>query len=240
MDASAAQTHPATADLVHEDDVFLVRLAVAGDAGAFERLMRRYNQRLYRTARSILHNEMDAEEAVQEGWWKAYQNLAGFRAESSAATWLTRIVVNESLMLLRRNKSRSAVIQSVDAYQSPDEAMSSDKPALNLSEPLRPDEQAWHAELRRLIESRIDALPEKYRSVFMLRAVEEMSTAEVAAILDMPESTVRVRYMRARRLMQEGLEQTLQQQLRLAFSFAGERCDRIVEGVQRRIRELQA
>ncbi|MFA7439012.1 RNA polymerase sigma factor [Castellaniella sp.] len=224
-------TEPAVAQ-----DIVLFQQAAEGDLAAFNQLMRRYNQRLYRSARSILHNEMDAEEAVQEAWWKAYNHLQDFRAEARPTTWLTRIVVNEALMRLRRNKSREAVIQLVETDSS-ETPMSADFPDVPLPADMQPEHQVWRAELRALIEQQIDALPDLYRAVFMLRGVEGLSSAEVAVILDIPETTVRVRYMRARQQLQWALKAPFNDSLAEAFSFAGERCDRIVAGVHRRMRE---
>lgn len=220
-----------------DDDLLIFQQVAAGDLGAFDRLMRRYNQRMYRTARGILHNDMDAEEAVQDAWWKAFQHLGEFRAEARPSTWLTRIVVNEALMRLRRNKTRDAVIQLADnASDTLDHAMSTRDPTTSLPDTEQPDQQAWRAEIRHLIEDRINALPDLYRTVFMLRGVEDMPSAEVASILDIPEATVRVRYMRARRLLQDSLKDQLEPHVQGAFSFAGERCDRIVAGVHARMR----
>jgi RNA polymerase sigma-70 factor (ECF subfamily) len=219
-----------------QDDLALVSQAAAGDVQAFDALMRRYNQRLYRTARSILKDEAEAEDAVQEAWWKVWNHLRDFRAEARPSTWLTRITVNEALMRLRRNKSREAVIQSVQTNVPEPDTMTNSEPTAALPDTSQPDQLAWRAELRRRIEVHIDELPDLYRAVFMLRGVEELSSAEVAAVLDLPEATVRVRYMRARRLLQEALKEELDMQARDAFSFAGERCDRIVAGVHARIR----
>ncbi|WP_322995086.1 RNA polymerase sigma factor [Castellaniella sp.] len=225
------------AETALDDDLHIFQQIAAGDLSAFDRLMRRYNQRLYRTARSILHNDMDAEEAVQDAWWKAFQHLGEFRAESRPSTWLTRIVVNEALMRLRRNKSHDAIIQLADNEpDTPNHPMSPSNPATTLPDSQQPDQQAWRAEMRRLIETHVNALPDLYRAVFMLRGVEDMPSAEVATILDIPEATVRVRYMRARRLLQDSLKDQLDPHVHDAFSFAGERCDRIVAGVHARMR----
>ncbi|OWT61702.1 RNA polymerase sigma factor [Candidimonas nitroreducens] len=224
------------ADAVSIDDSELIQLAAAGDIGAFDALMRHHNQRLYRVARSVLHDEADAEEAVQEAWWKAYNHLQDFRAEARPATWLTRIAINEALMLRRRNKSREAVIQSAHQDQRTQDTMPMDELPLAIPASSQPDQQAWRSELRSLIEQRIDALPDIYRSVFVLRGVEGMPASEVAAALDLPEATIRVRFMRARRLLQDALSRDIDQRTKDAFSFAGERCDRIVAAVHARIK----
>ncbi|MFA5522295.1 MAG: RNA polymerase sigma factor [Castellaniella sp.] len=218
-------------------DGALVARAAQGDVAAFTALMRRYNQRLFRTARAILHNDSDAEEAVQEAWWKAWQHLAGFRGDAAVSTWLTRIAANEALMRRRRNEARGKVIQSVDATIVEEAGMSlPELPSLQSLVP-GPDDQASRAELRRILEAHISALPDKYREVFMLRGVEEMPSAEVAELLGIPEATVRVRYLRARRRLQTGLKGLMDSHAREAFSFAGPRCDRIVAAVHARLAE---
>ena len=225
------QPDPAAAD-----DLALIGRAADGDLAAFETLMRRHNQQLYRAARSILRDEAEAEDAVQEAWWKAYGHLRDFRAEARPATWLTRIAVNEALMRRRRNRSREALIQS--AYQAPHEqdTMPTHDPDTAAPAADGPDQAAWRAELRHRLERRIDALPDLYRTVFMLRAVDDMPAAEVAAVLGLPEATVRVRFMRARRLLQEAMRPDFDPRAAGAFSFAGHRCDRIVAGVLARVR----
>lgn len=212
----------------------LVARVAAGDARAFEILMRRYNRRLYRTARSILKNDAEAEDAVQEAYWKAYQAMGGFRADAQLSTWLTRIVINESLARLRRNKRRTDVIQSTEDL-SVEMKVTRMETTSNFDE--RPDQMAWRAEMRTLIEHKLDTLPDVYRTVFMLRAVEGMPAVEVAAVLDIPEATVRSRFFRARRMMREALSDEIDVHTQDAFSFAGHRCDRIVETVLARLEQ---
>ncbi|CAM5184263.1 RNA polymerase sigma-70 factor OS=Castellaniella defragrans OX=75697 GN=HNR28_000892 PE=3 SV=1 [Castellaniella defragrans] len=222
------------------DDLALIGEAAGGEVQAFDRLMRRHNQRLYRAARSILHDEAEAEDAVQDAWWKAYNHLRDFRSEASPATWLTRIAVNEALMRRRRNRTREAVIQSMDADLQEQDIMPTPYDSSVTPGDAAPDRQAWSAELRGLIEQHIDALPDRYRAVFMLRGVEDLSSAEVSAALGIPEATVRVRYMRARRLLRDALRGEVDLHARDAFSFAGERCNRIVAGVHARIQAASA
>lgn len=228
----------AVAALRECDDGVLAERAGQGDVAAFTALMRRYNQRLFRTARGILHDDDEAEDAVQEAWFKVWAHLAGFRGESALSTWLTRIAANEALMRRRRNLARAKVIQS---SMNPG---FSEKSAMSSSASLPPDpadtapgpaHEAWRAELRRVLERHIGALPDKYREVFMLRGVEGLAVAEVAHALGIPETTVRVRYLRARRQLQSGLKGLLDEHLGEAFSFAGPRCDRIVASVHARL-----
>ncbi len=213
-------------------DVDLVGQVIAGDHQAFRTLMQRHNQVLYRTARSILKNDADAEDAVQEGWLQAYRAFHEFRGESRLATWLVRIVANESFGRLRGAARRAEVIP-LDT--TADSAIFAGESNMQLSESERPDRLAERAELRRVLEARIDELPEAFRSVFVLRAVEEMSVEEVAAVLAIPEATVRTRHFRARSMLRESLAREVDVAIADAFSFAGERCDRIVAGVFERL-----
>lgn len=212
-----------------------MRNASAGDLHAFEVLMHRHNQKLYRAARSILRDDGEAEDAVQDAWWKAWGHLGEFRGEAQATTWLTRIAVNEALMRRRRNRSRDAVIQLESEEPIGDDGVAAYDSTAASPAAEQPEQEAWRAEVRQLIEQCIDALPEIYRTVFMLRGVENMPATEVAATLGLPEATVRVRYMRARHLMQAALPRDMDPRTAGAFAFAGERCDRIVAGVRARV-----
>ena len=204
----------------------LIAGAVAGDEAAFEVLMRRHNQLLFRTARSILKNDAEAEDAAQEAWLRAWRALAGYRAESKLSTWLVRIVTNEALGRLRRTSAH--IIPLEVAMLSPDPKTQA---ALTEAPSHGPEQELLRTQLRRLMEVRIDLLPEVFRTVFMLRAVEEMSVEEVATALDIPQATVRSRFFRARSLMREGLAQAMDTSLAEAFSFDGVRCDRITANV---------
>ena len=200
--------------------------SVQGDTGAFERIMRRHNRLLFRTARSILKSDAETEDALQEAYLRAWRNLASFRADSKLSTWLVRIVINESLGRLRRRGAQVIPLDTaLDVAGHEPEASMPDDPDQ------RPDRVAMRAEVRRLMEARIDTLPDAFRCVFMLRAVEELSVEEVAAALDIAQATVRTRFFRARGLLREGLSRDVDLALGDAFSFDGERCDRIVRGV---------
>ena len=182
------------------DDGALAARAAEGDEAAFECIMRRHNRLLFRTARSILKGDAEAEDALQDAYLRAWPALAGFRAEAKLSTWLVRIVINESLGRLRqRSASVIPLSATADADGHSAEGWMEDDPDH------RPDRQAMRGEIRRLMEARIDLLPDAFRSVFMLRAVEEMSVEEVAIALDVPEATVRSRFFRARGLLRDGL-----------------------------------
>lgn len=222
-----------------ESDADLIVRIVAGDAAAFALLMRRYNRPLYRAARSVLRDDAEAEDALQDAYLLAFRHLGTFRGDSSLSTWLTRIVVNEAIARSRKTGRRAQVIRLGGDTPWDDVAeASTDQPTAEQPEhperpeqPEQPEQAAQRAELRRLIEKRIDDLPEAFRTVFVLRAVEDMSVEETAAALGIPEATVRTRYFRARGLLRESLSREFDVALEGAFSFDGARCDRIVVGV---------
>ncbi len=213
-------------------DAALARRIASGDHGAFVVLMRRHNQVLFRTARSILRNDEDAEDAVQDAYLLAYRAMGTFRAEAKLSTWLVRIVVNEALGRARRIRRRAEVIPMDGNTEAGTQAMEN-----IVSDDLsaQPERSAASAQARRLIEARIDELPEAFRTVFVLRALEEMSVEEVAASLGIAEATVRTRYFRAKSLLRASLSREIDHAFDEAFAFAGERCDRIVEGVLARL-----
>lgn len=207
-------------------DTELAARAAQGDARAFEAIMRRYNRLLYRTARSILKSDDETEDAVQEGYLSAWRSLASFHGDAKLSTWLVRIVLNEALGRVRR---RSAKVISLDMVTGSPQPESEDWMEADPNQ--QPESVATRAEIRRLMEARIDALPEVFRTVFVLRAVEELSVAEVASALGVPEATVRTRFFRARSLLRESLSRDIDFALEDAFSFAGARCDNIVARV---------
>ena len=210
-------------------DTELVERTQAGDMRALEVLMRRHNRTLYRTARAILRDDAEAEDAVQEAYLKAYGALGSFRAESKLSTWLVRITANEALMR-RRKTARAAVVVPMDAASAGEQW---EEP---MSEAAGPERNAFGGEMRQLLEKRIDALPDGYRTVFVLRALEELTVEETAAALDISEATVRTRHFRARGLLRESLARDIDRSLEDAFAFAGARCDRIVAKVLERIK----
>lgn len=218
------------------DNELAARVA-AGDQAAFRLLMRRYNQTMYRAARSILRNEAEAEDAVQEAYLLAWRSAGAFRGEARLSTWLVRIVVNESLMRRRRN-SRGAEVISLDGETAGEKAAA--EASMREEAPDQPERESLRAEARRLIEAKIDELPDAFRTVFMLRAVDEMEVGEVAACLGIASATVRTRFFRARALLRESLSREIDVAQENAFGFAGERCDRIVEGVMARLTEMTA
>lgn len=221
-----------TADHTLPDDALACRIA-DGDTDALQVLMRRYNRLLFRTARSILHEDRDAEDAVQDAFYLAYRAMGSFRGEARLSTWLVSIAANEAKRRLRRRKRHSEVVVLNDGPhhtgESPEPSMDDEAPAS------RPEEAVFRAQTRRLLETRIDALPAVYRTVFVLRAVEDMPVEEVAACLGIPAATVRSRFFRARGLLRAALMHDVGAGLEESFACAGARCDRIVAGVLARL-----
>lgn len=208
------------------DDASLAARVHSGDGRAFELLMRRHNRRLYRLARSMLRDAAEAEDALQDAYLAAYQSMGGFRGEASLATWLSHVVVNQCLARLRRQARRDNIVPMV-ALGGPDE----EGPAMAASERDAPDGALVRAELRAVLERKLDELPEAFRTVFVLRSVEELSVEETAQALRLPEATVRSRHFRARSMLRESLAQEIDLAERDVFSFDGARCDRIVAAV---------
>lgn len=205
----------------------IARRIARGDEHALQLLMRRHNQKLHRTARSILKDDAEAEDAVQDAYLHAWRAIGSFRGDAKLSTWLVRIVVNEAIGRLRKRVRRAEVI-CLNGASAPD------------GEPMTPPEMseqgAVRSEARRLLEAKIDELPDAFRTVFVLRALEELTVEEAAQSLGIPEATVRTRYFRARGLLREAIAREIDGAFGDAFSFAGGRCDRIVERVLERIR----
>lgn len=212
------------------DGALLARI-LAGDTRAFDELMRKYNRRLYRVARSILRDDMEAEDALQDAYLLAYRALPTFRGDAALGTWLTRIVMNAALGRQRKT-GRLAEVITLGLDTMPDEIDRATEPPEDAGQPER---SALRAEARRLIEARIDELPELFRTVFVLRALEELNVEETAAMLGIPEATVRTRYFRARALLRAALASEIEGAFEEAFQFDGARCDRIVHGVLRQL-----
>lgn len=213
-------------------DVELAERIAQRDQKAFAVVMRRHNQRLFRTARSILHNDAEAEDAVQESYMHAYNSIQLFRGDAKLSTWLTRIVVNESLGRVRKAGRRDhlALVRGDE-----DDINDANEIDMKASPNESPESSAMRAQARALLETSIDALPEQFRTVFVMRAVEEMSCEEVALCLDISEATVRSRFFRARSQLRTALLEHADHACADAFSFDGARCDRIVAAVLTRL-----
>ncbi len=212
-------------------DEEVVERVLRGETALFEILMRRYNQRLYRVARAILRDDHEAEDVMQDAYVRAYQHLRQFEGRSQFSTWLTRIAVHEALARAERRRR----------FQELDPATAPDGDVMNhfRSSGRDPEQQASDSELHQLLEAAVGRLPQTYRSVFMLRDVEQMSTEEVARALDLTEATVKVRLHRARGMLRRELYARVGQQVGTAFPFNAVRCDRVVARVFERIAELE-
>lgn len=217
----------ATAELP-PDDMTLARRVAAGDRSAFDLLMRRNNRRLYRLARATMRDNAEAEEALQEAYLCAYRSIAGFRGEATLATWLSRMVLNECLGRLRKSARRQNVIPMVTTDEMEN---------IHADERDVPEKVLARAEMRALIERKLDELPEDFRVVFVLRSVEELSIEETADSLGIEQATVRSRHFRARSLLRESLAREIDVAERDLFDFGGANCDRIVAAVNTRLDE---
>jgi RNA polymerase sigma factor (sigma-70 family) len=213
------------------DDADLVRRIVLRDNAAFETLMRRYNGRLFRVARAILKDDRDAEDALQDAYLDAFRHMSGFKGDAQLGTWLTRIVVNQALMRLRRQKRERVVVPFHDPERG------SDAPEVQVADRTRESapESLLRAEMRGLIERRIDELPLAFRTVFVMREVEDMTVQEIAEALVVAPATIRTRLFRARALLREALARDFDTATLNVFGFAGARCDRIVAAVLARV-----
>jgi RNA polymerase sigma-70 factor, ECF subfamily len=206
----------------------------AGDTALYEIIMRRYNQRLYRVTYAILRDSAEAEDVVQDAYVRAYQHLDQFAGYAPFSTWLTRIAVHEALRRLQLRK-RSQQFEEVEH----DEDSFMNGPDTTIAETsLDPEQRASNAELGQILEEAVLDLPDQYRTVIMLRDVEELSTAETAAALELTEQNVKVRLHRGRGMMRDRLFARVGAGGKNAFPFMGVRCDRIVSGVFARLREL--
>lgn len=229
LTAGEAGGYPA-GDLPDETIVARVR---AGDVQAFEVLIRRYNQRLYRLARAILANDQDAREAVQESYVKAYVGLVGFRGPGGFAAWLQVITRNQALSMLRqRQRETPTEMQTM-------ERILEDAPLAEAPDPARALESE---RLGAMLQRAIEGLPDAFRIVFVLRIVEGMSVRETAQVLDLKEKTVKTRLFRARRILKErfgGYLRGASSQVGEVYEFAGSRCDILTAQVMQRIRRVQ-
>lgn len=201
-------------------DEQIVRRVLSGESGLFELVMRRYNERLYRTIRSVLRDEAEVEDAMQQAYVDAFQHLADFAGRSRFSTWLTRIALNEALARRRRTQPDDPGDDAMD--QVPDPRSS-------------PEQRASDGELRRVLATAIDELPAHFRTVFVLRTVQGLSVEETAESLDLNEDTVKTRLHRARRLLQRAILETTERETTSALPFPATRCDRVVAAVLRRL-----
>lgn len=210
-------------------DEELVGRARAREEAAVRTLTRRYNRRLFRVARSILRNDAEAEDVVQETYVRAFTGLDKFRGEASFSTWLTRIAMNEALGRLRRRRptvewtTYGADRAQAEIIQFP------------VSAAADPERTMAQGEIRTVLERLIDELPGSFRAVFVARIVEGMSVEETAALYGLKEETVKTRLHRARTLLRAALANQLGPALTDTFPFGGPRCERMTETIVRRL-----
>jgi len=216
---------PTTGDESDAPDEAIVARVLAGDTAAFELLMRRHNQRVFRAVRAIVRDDADAEDVMQQAYVAAYTHLGDFAGRARFSTWLVRIAVNEAFARLR--KSRRFTSLADDTLE--DEPMATTRD---------PEDATSDIELRALLEEVVDALPLAFRTVFVMRTVDEMSSSETAEALGIPEETVRTRLHRARGLLREQLLRRGERALPNVYGFHLTRCDRVVAGVFARIAAL--
>lgn len=210
-------------------DEEVVSRVLGGETALFEILMRRYNQRLYRMARVILRNDTEAEDVMQDAYVRAYTHLHQFAGKAAFSTWLTRIAIHEALA----RKRRGARYEELDALPTNGDSM----PMLKSSDP-NPEDSTARTETRQLLEEAIDHLPEAYRTVVVLREVEEMSVADTAVSLGVTEGVVKTRLHRAHAMLRKELYARAKGHGTELFQFHAVRCDRVVKAVFERIKTL--
>ncbi len=216
-----ASTEPEAAAPTDEE---IVRRVCAGERDVFGLLMRRYNQRVYRTARAVLRDDVEAEDVTQEAWLRAFSHLSQFEGRARFSTWLTRIALHEAWSRGRRARK----------FEEP-AAQGAEEPAVNDASG-DPETRASGQEVRSYLESAIEGLPDAYRLVFVLREIEELSTAETAETLQITEDVVKTRLHRARAMLRRELLASAGPTIARTFPFLGSRCDRMVERVMTVIR----
>jgi RNA polymerase sigma-70 factor, ECF subfamily len=223
-------TEVATSQEPLSDEEVVARV-LAGETGMFEIVMRRHNQRLYRVARAILRNDGEAEDVMQDAYVRAYEHLDQFagRGRAKFSTWLTRIAVHEALARQHRGNRYQELKPMSEREGDPMDRFASLAP--------NPEQQASNSEIRSLLEEAVEKLPDAYRTIFMLRDVEEMSTADAADVLEITEENVKVRLHRARALLRKSLYVRAGMERKEAFNFHAVRCDRVVKNVFERIQK---
>jgi RNA polymerase sigma-70 factor (ECF subfamily) len=203
----------------------LVHRALARDGDAFRTIIKTHNQRLYRIARGVVRNDSEAEDIVQEAYVKAFAHLDAFRGDSSLATWLSRIVINEALGRLRKRRKTVALPENPQAEIIRFPLNPSDDPERTMSQ----------RQILQLVEQATDSLPDVYQTVFVARVIEGLSIEETADLLGVRPQTVKTRLHRARALVRKALDDQIGPVLLDAFPFAGRRCERLTSAVMRRL-----
>ena len=217
------KVRPTPVALNEPPDHALIAQVRNGEAAAFEKLMRRYNQRVFRAARSVLRDDAEAQDVVQETFVRAFRHLQDFEERSSVGTWLTRIAVNEAFSRLRRSRLFGSLDNETNPQEGGSYSVESNQPG--------PEDQASSRELRSVLIAAIDSLSEDLRTVFMLREIEGLSTLETSEVLQLSSEAVRVRFHRARLALRRQVEKQVGEEVQGLFTFAGTRCDATVRQV---------
>jgi RNA polymerase sigma-70 factor (ECF subfamily) len=189
--------------------------------------MRRYNQRLFRAIRSVILSDADAEDVLQETWVRAFEHLDQFAGKAAFSTWVTKIAIYEAFGRIRKGKRFTTLEDDTGKI------VAGAKRAMTNAD--NPEKQAIRGELGHAIQMAVERLPASYRSVFVLREVEHLSTAETAQCLSLSEESVKTRLHRSRALLRRDLETHMGPALSEAYAFLGPRCDRVVASVMKRI-----
>jgi RNA polymerase sigma-70 factor, ECF subfamily len=214
------------------DEGELIARATRKEEAAVRAIIQQHNRRLFRIARSIIRDDNEAEDVVQEAYVRAFTKLAEFRGESSLGTWLSRIVMNEALGRVRRQQSAPIRI-SLESLKPGGEVIAF---PLTSKQP-DPERTMAQNEIRLILERTIDDLPEAFRVVLMARMIEEMSVEETAELLGLRPQTVKTRLHRAKRLLRASLEKQIGPALTDTFPFDGKRCQRMADMVISRLSE---
>jgi RNA polymerase sigma factor (sigma-70 family) len=209
------------------DEALLVKRIAAGDRPQFAQLMRLHNRRLYRIARAVLRDHAEAQDAMQDAYLSAFRSIGQFRGDATLATWLSRLVLNECLGRVRRSARRQNVIPMTNSPSEIDAVANQDSEL--------PDQVLGRAQMRALLEHKLDELPQIFRVVFVLRSVEELSVEETARCLGIPVATVRSRHFRAKSMLRESLAQDVDVAERDLFEFGGAQCDGLTTSVLGRL-----
>jgi RNA polymerase sigma factor (sigma-70 family) len=215
----------ASGTMMVEQDRATARRIAAGDHSAFESLMRQYNRRLYRLARATLRDRTEAEDALQDAYICAYRSMGTFRGDASLSTWLSRLVLNECFARMRRAARRHKVVPMVSASGHIEHTQ------MIVDESDSPDTELARVQIRALLERKVDELAERFRTVFIMRSVEELTVEETAECLGLPAETVRSRHFRAKNMLRESLARELTLADGDLFQFGGAHCDRLVSRV---------
>ncbi len=227
--AAGALTDSRTAGI---SDTELIARILAGECELFEIVMRRHNQQLDRAARAIVRDEAEVEDVLQQAYLNVFAHLEQFEGRSQLSTWLTRIVINEACARRRRSQRTPSSMAEADSVLP---ASALDDVASRLPSP---EHQAYAGELQRVLEEAVDALPEAYRVVFMLRDVEGMSTSETGTVLELGAEAVKTRLHRARAMLRRTVAARVGTAAPGTFQFKVPRCDRVVHAVLQQLAGL--